>query len=252
MTNPFLLQGKRYLVTGAASGIGRATALFLAEMGAELILADINTQGLEDTKNRCLSNCIVWQVNLTNFENLRENLEKVVTNFGKLDGYVHCAGIAYISPLKTISASKTEEIFKLNTQAAIELSKAFTHRNIHTGNGGSIVFISSVYGLTGSAANVAYAMSKSALHGITKSLAIELSPKKIRVNCVAPGFIKTNMMDANSDKFDAEYTNRLNSLHPLGIGEASDIAHAVSYLLSDAAKWVTGSILCVDGGFTAQ
>jgi len=104
----------------------------------------------------------------------------------------------------------------------------------------------------GSAANVAYAMSKSALHGITKSLAIELASKKIRVNCVAPGFIKTQMLDDVSGSFDNEYNERLNSLHPLGLGEAEDIAYGITYLLSDMSKWVTGTILSVDGGFTAQ
>lgn len=117
---------------------------------------------------------------------------------------------------------------------------------------GSIVFISSVYGIVGSAANVAYAMSKAAVIGMTKSLAVELSSKNIRVNCIAPGFLKTNMAEKNSTMFDEMYEKKIESMHLLGWGEADDIANSAAFLLSDAAKWVTGSVFNVDGGFTAQ
>jgi len=132
------------------------------------------------------------------------------------------------------------------------LAKVFTNRSVYAGEKGSIVFLSSVYGVVGSAANVSYAMSKSALHGITKSLAIELAGKGIRVNCVAPGFVKTNMLDKALGMFDENYAETINKLHPLGVGEPEDVAFSIAYLLSDAAKWVTGSIMNVDGGFTAQ
>jgi NAD(P)-dependent dehydrogenase (short-subunit alcohol dehydrogenase family) len=140
----------------------------------------------------------------------------------------------------------------LNTYSGIELAKVFIDRNVFAGKQGSIVFISSVYAVVGSAANVGYAMSKSALHGITKALSIELAPKGIRVNCVAPGFVKTNMMIETKDLFEDNHIELLNKLHPLGLGEPADIAFSIVYLLSDAAKWVTGAILNVDGGFTAQ
>ena len=132
------------------------------------------------------------------------------------------------------------------------LAKVFTNRNVYAGNKGSIVLISSVYGLVGSAANVGYAMSKSALHGITKALSIELASKGIRVNCVAPGFVKTNLLPNQSELFGVDHDELINKLHPLGLGEPDDVAFSVAYLLSDAAKWVTGTILNIDGGFTAQ
>lgn len=95
-------------------------------------------------------------------------------------------------------------------------------------------------------------MSKGGIIAITKALAMELVPKGIRVNCIAPGFIKTPMMTDISDSFDNEYYERLNALHPMGLGESTDIANGILFLLSDMSKWMTGSVLNIDGGFTAQ
>jgi NAD(P)-dependent dehydrogenase (short-subunit alcohol dehydrogenase family) len=250
--NPFSIEGKRYLVTGAASGIGRATSIVLSKLGANLILLDIDISGLSETLHHCKPTDKVLALNLTKAPLIREAVSKVVVEFGKLHGFVHLAGKAYISPLKTISEEKCTQIYLLNTYAAIELTKVFTNRNIYAGERGSIVFVSSVYGLVGSAANVGYAMSKSALHGITKSLSIELASKGIRVNCVAPGFVKSSMMSNTSGLFTDDHNEVLNKLHPLGLGEPEDVAYLIAYLFSDAAKWVTGTIISIDGGFTAQ
>lgn len=250
--NPFTLEGKIFLITGAASGIGRATSIILSKLGAKLVLVDINQEGLTNTLNSCDSVAITLIIDLTDSASIKKKIVEVVEGFGKLNGIVHIAGKSYIAPLKSVSEEKCREVYSLNTYAAIELAKVFTNRNVYAGEKGSIVFLSSVYGVVGSAANVAYAMSKSALHGITKSLAIELAGKGIRVNCVAPGFVKTNMLDKASGMFDENYAETLNKLHPLGVGEPEDVAFSIAYLLSDAAKWVTGSIMNVDGGFTAQ
>ena len=250
--NPFTLVGRNFLITGAASGIGRATSIVLSKLGAKLILCDLNESGLEITLNECGDGHIMLPIDLANSSSIKLKVNDAISKFGKLHGFVHLAGRSYIAPLKSVSEEKCKELFAINTYAALELAKVFTNRNVYIGEKGSIVFVSSVYGVVGSAANVAYAMSKSALHGITKSLAIELAGKGIRVNCVAPGFVKTNMLDTASGMFDANYAETLNKLHPLGIGEPEDVAYAIAYLLSDAAKWVTGSIMNIDGGFTAQ
>ena len=243
---------KSILITGAGSGIGKATALYLSFLGAKLLLLDINKNSLIETLTLCNENCDFLMIDLSDSHGIKNILTDKFKSFGELDAIVHVAGIPYVSPLKTLNIDSVDKVLKVNTVAAIELAKVFTKHKMYKTENPSIVLISSVYGLVGSAANVAYAMSKSALHGITKSLAIELAPKKIRVNCVAPGFIKTQMLEDVSESFDKEYNDRLNTLHPLGLGEADDIAYGITYLLSDMSKWVTGTILSVDGGFTAQ
>ncbi len=251
--NPIALTGKKFLISGAASGLGRATAVLLARLGAELVLLDIDDEGLAETKELCgdaAVNCVT--ANLQHSAEIKPAIIHAVEKWGKLNGFVHLAGRPYVSPLKSINHNTTTDIFNLNTYAAIELAKVFTSKHVYAGEFGSIVFISSVYGIVGSAANVGYAMSKAALHGVTKSLSIELASKNIRVNCVAPGFVKTKMLDTVSGSFNQEYYNTLQSLHPLGLGEAQDVANAIAFLLSDMAKWITGTVLSVDGGFTAQ
>ncbi len=246
------LSNKFILLTGASSGIGRETSILLSKLGAKLLLIDINEIGLLKTIEYCPNETIPLVLDLTDSETLKIKIIDLVKKHGKLDGVAHIAGKPSIVPLKSISQSSATEIFQLNTYSAIDLAKIFVNHNVFSGQSGSIVFISSVYGLVGSSANVAYASSKAALHGITKSLSIELAPKKIRVNCIAPGFIKTEMMANNKDKFNDEYISKLDKMHPLGLGEAIDISYMIAFLLSDLSKWMTGSILSLDGGFTAQ
>lgn len=250
--NPFSVNNNNYLITGAASGIGRATSILLSKMNANLILVDINLEGLQETKAQCKVSDKILTLDLTKSSSIKDAVIETVNDFGKLNGFIHLAGIPYISPLKSISENKILEVLQVNTLAGLELAKVFSNKKISGDGGKSIIFISSVYALVGSVANVGYAMSKAALHGITKSLAVELAPKNIRVNCIAPGFVKTNMMQ-DTDKLFAENRDELlQSLHPLGLGEADDVGYACAFLLSDASKWITGSIISVDGGFTAK
>lgn len=246
------LTGRRYLITGASSGIGRVTSVILSKLGAELMLVDINKEGLNETRCMCPTKVSMLTIDLMETEKIKEHVLQLIPTFGPLHGFAHIAGRSYIAPLKGVNEKTCMDVFKLNAYTAVELAKVFTNRKVYAGDHGSIVFISSVYGIVGSPANIGYAMSKAGIIGATKSLAMELAPKKIRVNCVAPGFVKTEMMDTVSGLFGSGYIATLNDMHPLGLGEASDIAYAVTYLLSDMSKWVTGTVMNVDGGFTAQ
>lgn len=246
------VKGRSYLVTGAASGIGRATALLLSEMGAKVLLVDINPENLEKVKTECKNEVDTLVIDLMDADSIKGLVKDKVATFGKLHGFVHCAGLPYIAPLKVVNAEKTERLYKLNTYAAIELAKVCSSKQVYAGEAGSFVLISSVYGLVGSAANVGYAMSKGAIIAITKSMAMELAGSGIRVNCVAPGFIKTPMAKQVDVMMDEKYDERLNALHPMGLGQPEDIASAILFLFSDMSKWMTGAVLNVDGGFTAQ
>jgi NAD(P)-dependent dehydrogenase (short-subunit alcohol dehydrogenase family) len=251
--NPLDIRGRKYLVTGAASGIGRVTSVLLSKLGAKLILVDIDLEGLEKTKSLCTASEVILKLDLANPNTFKEEIYSVIPAFGKIHGFVHLAGVPYVSPLKTVNYDRAQDVFKINTYAAIELAKVFSSKRVYSGEQGAIVLISSVYGLVGSAANVGYAMSKGALQSATKALAIELAPKHIRVNCIAPGFVRTEMMDKVSSSFSSDdYLNNLKKLHPLGIGEPIDVSNTIAFLLSDMAKWITGTIISVDGGFTAQ
>lgn len=252
MYNPISLIGKKYIITGASSGIGKATSLLLSRLGAKLILIDQNEQGLLETAEICESESIILPLNLLNTKELKLQIFDSVLKTGKINGFIHSAGRPYLAPLKSLNEDVLWEVLKLNTMVGLELAKICSNKSVFSGEAGAFVFISSVYGCVGSSANVGYAMSKSALHGVTKSLAIELASKGIRVNCIAPGFVKTNMLNSINGSFNSEYEILIDKLHPLGLGTAEDVANAIAFLVSDMGKWITGSIMNVDGGFTAQ
>lgn len=250
------LLNKNYLITGAASGLGRDLSIALSYLGANLTLLDINFDELSKTVKRC--NAAVHIETITADLSDIENIYNILTascKGVKLNGFVHCAGIPCISPIQTISYSDCLRVMQVNAFSALEIIKWFSRKNNHVSSQkspASVVLISSVYGLVGSAGNTAYAMSKGAIQSMTKSLSIELARKHIRVNCICPGFMRTEMDNNTKQYFDASREQLLESLHPLGLGIAKNVSDTICFLLSDCSSWTTGSILCVDGGFTAQ
>jgi NAD(P)-dependent dehydrogenase (short-subunit alcohol dehydrogenase family) len=201
-------------------------------------------------------------MDLTNHELLKFNFQEKLNSFGKVSGFAHFAGQSYIAPLQSIEKNKLLMVFDINVYAAIEMIQILSRARNRVTEDFSIVLISSIYGHVGSAANTGYAASKGAILSITKSLAIELAKKQIRVNSISPGFIQTELLndvanifhmeDISDRKASSPYLSNLEAMHPLGLGSPKDISNVCVFLLSGLSRWITGSNIICDGGFTAQ
>ena len=178
-------------------------------------------------------------------------LRGVVEATGRLDGLLHAAGAHATTPLRAVTAKQVDELFALNVTTAIMLAKAFRHPSVR-GSDPSIVLMSSAVGLVGEAGVSAYAASKAAVASLARSLGLELAREGIRVNSIAAGLVATAMTDHMRASFGSAGWQAIEAAHPLGIGTADDVANAALYLLSPASRWVTGTALVVDGGYTAR
>ena len=248
MTSPFSLEGKTILVTGAASGIGRATAVQCANMGAKIILVDINKSGLVATIDLISRKDVEFHVvDLTDLDMLIE----MVSMLPKLDGVASNAGVVLSLLAKFSEAKDMERIFKINTFSHINLIQQLISQK-KLNKGASIVFTSSMSGVyCGLAGGSLYGATKSAILGYTKALAIELAPRGIRVNTIHPGMIETPLTQGTSLSKDLLEEDAKN--YPLGrYGKPEEIAYSIVYLLSDATTWMTGSQLLIDGGYSLK
>lgn len=246
--NPFSLVGKTILVTGASSGIGKAIAVVCSQMGAKLIITGRNKARLSETLSM-LEGSDHQQIcaDLTN----SSELEKLVEALPKLDGMVNNAGIAKPLVLQLTENDDVNDILKINALAPIHLTRLILKQK-KLNKEASLIFISSINGnncaYIGSSI---YAASKSALTGFMKPVALELAPRGIRVNCINPGMIETDLLKSGSIGQEELEKDRLK--YPLKrYGKPEEVAYAAVYLLSDATRWITGSSLLIDGGYTLQ
>ena len=245
-SDPFSLAGKRILVTGASSGIGRQTAISCAEMGAQLVITGRNEERLAATYEALVGEGHLFlSADLTK----AEDISAVAALAGEIDGIVHAAGISKLVPLRMLKQTHLDEMFAHNTYAPILLTKELLAKRKIKANG-SIVFISAVASHIGPLASSAYSASKAALLGAMRSLGLEVAKQGIRTNCIAPGYVRTPMLDTlATGGVDTEgYAN----LAPLGMGEPEDVALAVVCYLSDASRWITRNYFIVDGGLTVS
>lgn len=254
MAHPFSLARKNIIVTGASSGIGRQTAVTCSQMGARVVLIARNTDRLNETLALMQSpeKHLVYSFDLADLVGIEAAIREAVEKIGKLHGLVNAAGISTTLPLKLISNDKLDEFFKTNVYSAIQMSRLFTKQANVSNEGGSVILFSSVMGIVGETGKTLYSLTKGALVSAAKSLALEFASKKIRFNAVSPGVVVTPMSQKAVYSQDEESLNRITAMHPLGLGMPEDIANACVYLISDASRWITGSNLVIDGGYTAR
>lgn len=251
--NPMDMTGRKILVTGASSGIGKETSILLSRLGAQVVLVARRASALSETLGLLDGNGHrVEPFDLYSLEDIPAWMKRVSDVFGPLDGVVHSAGIQLTLPLRALTGQHIDKVMKINLHAGMMLAKGFRQKGVHVQNRGSLVFLSSVMGLVGAPTLAAYCASKGAVSVACKSLALELVQDGIRVNCVAPAIVKTEMADTAEFRLTPEQISKLHGSHPLGIGTPLDVAYSIAFLLADTGKWITGTTLIVDGGYTAQ
>lgn len=244
--NPFSLVGKKILVTGASSGIGRAVAIECSKMGASVYITGRNVDNLNKTylELEGMDNAFI-EADLTN----TEELNKVISELPILDGVVHSAGVSHPTPFPFLNEEKINQTFSINFNAPVLLNLSLIKEK-KINKKASIVFISSISGVyISSPGGAVYSASKAAINGIMKGMAIDLSGKGIRVNSINPGMVETDILLESGITEDQLVEEK--KKYPLKrFAQPSEIAYAAVYLLSDASLWVTGSNLKVDGGYT--
>ena len=252
--NPFSLDGKIIVISGAASGIARQCAISCSKMGARLILLDLNEEGLKETLGMVErpENHYCATVNLLEYEKVSEIIKDAVTKVGRINGLLNCAGISTTNLFKLTKPEELDKFFRVNVYTSYFLSQECTRMGNLSKDGGSIVFFSSVAGSFGEVGKSTYGMTKAALLNLAKHLACELARKNVRVNSISPGAICTPINMNLPHMKDPEKRASLEAQHLLGLGQTTDIANACIYLLSDASRWVTGANLFVDGGFSVR
>lgn len=246
-----LLKGKIALITGGTAGIGKAIACLYAQHGADIVILGTNQERseqalkeIESCKADPQQRTACYLVNVSKSKEVDETVEKILKDWGKVDILVNNAGITRDNLLMRMSEADWDLVMDVNLKSVYNTCRALA-RSMTKARSGTIINITSVIGLTGNAGQVNYAASKSGMIGFTKSLAKELASRGVRANCVAPGYIETQMTDG----LPAPVKEAIITKIPLSrIGQPRDIANAALFLASDHASYITGQVLTVDGG----
>jgi NAD(P)-dependent dehydrogenase (short-subunit alcohol dehydrogenase family) len=247
------LEGKSAIVTGASSGIGRACAMALAKEGARVALVGRRREMLDALAHEIGSKALVCVGDVRNHEDIRRIVQHAAEKFGNLNVLLNSAGVLYPGTAETLTDDQWDRTFDVNVKAIWHLSRAILPWFRQAG-GGSIINISSVLGLIGARNRVAYSASKGAVTMMTKSMAMDHATENIRVNCICPGIVETEMVaEVITSAPDPAETRRVReALHAMErFGQPEEIAGLAVFLASDESKWMTGAAIPVDGGYTA-
>jgi NAD(P)-dependent dehydrogenase (short-subunit alcohol dehydrogenase family) len=245
--------GKCSIVTGGASGIGRSVCFAFAQEGATLGIVDVNLSGAETTAQEVAKygmKTVSLKVDVTDPGEVRTMVEQIEKELGQIDILVNCAGVREIAPFLEISFQDWKRVIDVNLNGTFLCSQSVARHMIRRNIHGSMVNIASVAGLMGVPNRPAYCASKHAVIGLTKEMALELAPNRIRVNAVAPSTIETSLA---ADRFsDPQFLERLKKAFPLGRwGMPEEVANLILFLASDQSEFITGAVYLIDGGYMA-
>ena len=242
------------LVSGASSGIGRGIAVQLVAQGARVVLIGRDVDRLHETAQLAgpHERTRVCPLELSELNGIAPAVRALAEQTGRLYGLCHAAGLAQTLPLAATRPDRVRALMDINFQSGLELARALVERAVLREDGGSVLWVSSVYAHVGAPGQIAYCATKGAVAAAVRAMALELAPRRVRVNCVSPGLVKTAMTAAAGSRMSAEQWARIEALHPLGAGSVQDVARAASFLLDPVNTWVTGADLVIDGGYSLQ
>ena len=249
MTDFLGIKGKTFLISGGTSGIGRATTEMAIEYGARVIVIGRNSEKLSELKSRYNEQLLPLQLDLLEADFLHRLIE-VLDREDEIHGFLHTAGISPTMPFNREKRNSWEQVMQLNVYAGLEISQRLLKR--YRSSLSSIVYLSSVMADLAEKAKGTYGMSKGALNAIARNQALEYAKFNIRVNTISPAVVNTPLTKNSIYRKSEESLADIRSRHPLGLGEPEDIANAALFLLSDASRWVTGTNLKIDGGYSIK
>lgn len=248
-------KNKTALITGASSGIGTAVAMRLANEGASVILFARRENRLEKCVKKIADQggkASYFVGDVTKEDDVTRCIQDTLSRYDTVDILVNNAGVELVRPLAMTSYEDWSHLVDVNLGGVIRFIQGVQRSMSRSPNGGTIVNVSSMYGVVGVAGSSVYSMTKGGLISLTRSLALELASRKIRVNAVAAGVVETDMTQRLFASLGRKQVEHIRQMHPLGFGTPEDVAAGIAYLASDEARWVTGSVLVIDGGYTAS
>lgn len=248
------LENKVIVITGATSGIGQQCSVLCGKMKAKLILFGKDPDKVNHTSSLLNNNeHLIFRQDIRDSNSFENAIDLAVRRFGAVDGFIHSAGVQCTLPLRLHTKDEYIKQFEINAVAGFEAVRILTKKRYFNEKGGSLIFISSIRGILGSSNLVGYSVSKGGVVAGARSLAVELSPRNIRVNSVSPGMVEDTEMTRDFVKhLPPDVIERSKLEYPLGWINAEDVAQACIFLLSDESKKITGINLVVDGGYSAK
>lgn len=241
---------KRFLITGASSGLGAAIALELNALGAEIIALARDSKKLESKREKALykERFIPISKDISEYVSLDKWALSLAKEYGSFDGAVLSAGLQQTAPISSVlSVESATAIFNVNYFGNLQILKGLLDKRAKSVSGASFVWISSNASVKAQKGLSNYSATKAGVNAAVKSIALEIAPK-YRINAISPGFVKTEMIESWSKIYDKEYIEAMDKAYPLGIGEVGDITSLVCFLLSESSRWITGQNIIIDGG----